>query len=93
MGPKIQGEIKNIAGHKMKNVALVAKFTTASGKFVSSTNMVAKFNPLMSGQVSPFSGFGDHNPRIHFVQIQPVTGLDGNKSLSFVGKQKTTCPE
>jgi len=65
--PEWQGEVKNTGSVPLggpQPVRIIATFRNASGAFVSVSEAFLDYNPLLPGQVSPFSNYGNANPTI-----------------------------
>ena len=61
---QVAGEVKNITGNRLENVAAVATFYDASGNFVKADQALISYDPLLPNQVSPFLVMTPDNPAI-----------------------------
>lgn len=59
---KVEGQLKNISGQSLKNVTAVVEWYTEDGQFVKSDTALIEYNPILSGQTSPFTVMGTDNP-------------------------------
>lgn len=50
----VEGQVKNISSSKLSNVEVVVEWRTATGEFVKSDEALIEYNPILSGQTSPF---------------------------------------
>jgi hypothetical protein len=87
-GPNVQGELRNDTNNMLDRVGVTGSFRDKSGQFVNKGNSRTDFNPLMSGQTSPFDFFGDKNPLI--TQVTIVVSVN-DRIISSSGVQKADC--
>ena len=59
-----EGEVTNNTSAPLKNVMAVVTFYTVDGTFVKSDEALISYNPILSGQTSPFKAGGSGNPAI-----------------------------
>lgn len=59
-----EGTVENVSGRKLANVEVVVIFMDASGDLVTSADAHIKYDPILPGQVSPFTVFASENPAI-----------------------------
>lgn len=59
---KAEGQVRNISGKSLENVTAVVTFYDKDGKFITSADSLIDYNPILSGQVSPFSVLARYNP-------------------------------
>lgn len=64
-----EGEVQNISNESLKNVEAVAKFYTTDDKFITSSDSLIEFNPILPGQKSPFKTSVSHNPEMERARI------------------------
>ncbi len=86
---EVEGEVRNISSRPINNLMLSAVFNGPDGQFVSTSDLLVKFDPVMPGQVSPFDGFGNYNPVVHTVTVTPA--LQDGPSLPFTGNGEARC--
>lgn len=67
---EVEGQVKNISGASLENVAVVASFYEKDGGFITSDSALIEYNPILSGQVSPFKVMERWNPAMEKVQIE-----------------------
>ncbi len=60
----VVGEVKNVSGRRLENVLAVGEFRTSSGELVKTEDALLDYNPILSGQTSPFKAGGTDNPEI-----------------------------
>ncbi len=58
----IDGEVKNISGKPLENVAVLGSIYTEDGTFVKSSEALLEYNPILPDQTSPFSTLTTDNP-------------------------------
>ena len=58
------GRVTNMTDLPMENVQVVIQFFTSDGAFVKSGDALVEFNPILSGQTSPFTVIVSGNPEI-----------------------------
>jgi hypothetical protein len=58
----LEGQVKNISSQPLKNVTAVASFYDASSGFITSSDALIDFNPVLPGQTSPFKVMATQNP-------------------------------
>ena len=58
----VQGEVENISGAALKNVAAVATWYDKDGGFITSDTTLIDYNPILPGQRSPYKVMSRHNP-------------------------------
>lgn len=58
----IKGQVKNISGASMKDVQAVGSIYTNDGTFVTSSDALIEYNPILPGQTSPFTTMSTDNP-------------------------------
>lgn len=60
----ITGTVKNIGNKSLKDVVAVGLCYTEEGEFVKSGDALIDYNPILSGQTSPFHVIFSDNPEI-----------------------------
>lgn len=60
----MSGEVKNISGSRLENVLAVVSYYTEDDTFVKSADALIDYNPILSGQTSPFEVITTDNPAI-----------------------------
>ena len=58
----VQGEVENISGTSLKNVAAVATWYDKDGGFIVSDTTLIEYNPILPGQRSPYHVLSRRNP-------------------------------
>jgi len=57
-----KGQVKNISGRRLENVEAVVTFNDKRGGFITSSDALIDYNPILPGQTSPFSVIETYNP-------------------------------
>lgn len=65
----VEGQVKNISGHKLQNILAVISFYSADNKFVTSASGAVEYNPILSDQTTPFTVYAKWNPTINKFKI------------------------
>ncbi len=60
----VSGEVANISNEKLANVEVVVNFYGSDGIFIKSDSALIQYNPILSGQTSPFKAITTDNPAI-----------------------------
>ena len=58
----ITGQVKNISGQSLKDVAAIGTAYAKDGTFVNSDSALIEYNPILPGQTSPFEVLMTDNP-------------------------------
>jgi hypothetical protein len=66
----IKGQVKNISGASMKDVQVVGSIYTSDGTFVTSSDALIEYNPILPGQTSPFTTMSTDNPEATKCQVE-----------------------
>ena len=61
---EISGQVKNISGESLKDVTAVGTAYAKDGQFVNSDSVLIEYNPILSGQTSPFKVMMTNNPEM-----------------------------
>jgi hypothetical protein len=67
---EVRGQVKNISGSSLKSVAAVATFYDKDEGFITSDDALIDYNPIMPGQVSPFSVLEHYNPAMRSATVE-----------------------
>jgi hypothetical protein len=73
----IEGEVKNISGAPLKNVAVVGVWLDKDGHFITSEAAFLKFDPFLPGQTSRFKMISAANPAMHKFRLEFRSLLGG----------------
>lgn len=65
-----EGLVKNISGTKLENVEAEVSFKTSDGTFITSSDALIQYNPIMPDQSSPFKVMATFNPAMKSASIQ-----------------------
>ena len=60
-----EGQVKNISTAPLENVDAVVTFYDSAGGFITSSDALIDFNPILPGQTSPFKVMKTENPAMH----------------------------
>jgi len=58
----VEGQVKNITNRPIARVTAVTTWYTAAGEFVTAAEALIEYDPLLSGQTSPFTTIARTNP-------------------------------
>ena len=67
---KVEGLVKNISDASLKSVEAVVTFYAVGDRFVTSESALIEYNPVLSGQASPFDIIVNNNPAIFRGEIE-----------------------
>ncbi|MGB7592555.1 MAG: FxLYD domain-containing protein [Terriglobia bacterium] len=88
----LEGQVTNISAVPLKNVTAVASFYDAKGGFVTSSEALIEYNPILPGQTSPFSVGTTENPAMKKAAVDFKDLLGGTipfrKAAREGGKKK-----
>lgn len=73
-----EGQVKNISNQSIQNAQAVVTFYTSGGEFITSSDALIEYNPILPGQTSPFKVMARHNPAMNKAGIDFKT-LFGQK--------------
>lgn len=59
-----EGTVKNISSESLENVVAVVSFFDKKGTFITSSEALIKYNPILPGQISPFKVMKTQNPQM-----------------------------
>ena len=65
----VEGQVKNMTRAPLSNVMAVATFKTADGTFITSSDALIDYNPIMPGQTSAFKVITTANPLMRNASI------------------------
>ena len=82
----VEGVVKNVSGSRLKNVMAVVTFYTKNKKFITSSDSLLEYNPVMPGQTSPFKVMVKKNPQMHTAYVDFKTMFGGR--VDFIKKKK-----
>ena len=52
---RVEGQVQNISGRPLENVAVVVTWFTPEDEFLTSSECLIGFNPILAGQTAPYS--------------------------------------
>jgi hypothetical protein len=66
---RCQGFVKNVSGVSLENVEVVIEWVDSSGIPQSSDDALIDYNPVLSGQESPWNTIGTYNPALRRFRV------------------------
>jgi hypothetical protein len=66
----LEGQVRNISAHSLRNVEAVATFHTKDGEFITSADALIDYNPILPGQASPFKVYATENPAMNKANVE-----------------------
>ena len=88
----LEGQVTNVSSQPLKNVTAVASFYDAKGGFITSSEALIEYNPILPGQTSPFSVGTTENPAMEKAAVDFKDLLGGTipfrKASREGGKKK-----
>jgi len=65
-----KGQVKNITGKSLANVTAVVTFDDKSEGFITSSDALIDYNPILPGQTSPFTVIETYNPAMRKAGVE-----------------------
>ena len=65
----VEGEVTNRSNQRLKNVEVVVSYYTEDDKFITSSNAIVEYNPILPGQTTPFKAYATYNPRMKSARL------------------------
>lgn len=85
---KVEGEVKNVSGASIDSLRVTATARTEDGKFVTAGDGPVDYEPLLSGQTSPFKAYVRFNPAIRSINL----GFETDRTtMDFSGTHSMKC--
>lgn len=66
----LEGQVTNISSQSLRNVAAVASFYDSDGDFITSSDALIGYNPILPGQTSPFKVMASENPAMQRAGVE-----------------------
>lgn len=66
----LEGQVKNISSQSLQNVTAVASFYDANGGFITTSDALIDYNPILPGQTSPFKVMKTENPAMNKANVE-----------------------
>jgi hypothetical protein len=66
----LDGLVRNTSSEPLKNVMAVVSFYDAHENFITSSHALIEYNPILSGQASPFKVIATEYPASHSARIE-----------------------
>jgi hypothetical protein len=66
----LEGQVKNISSQSLQNVTAVASFYDANGGFITTSDALIDYNPILPGQTSPFKVMKTENPAMKKANVE-----------------------
>ena len=86
----LEGQVRNISSQALEHVAAVASYYDANGDFITSSDTLIKFNPILPGQTSPFSVMTTENPAMKKARVEFKELMGGTISFRNAESKKGT---
>lgn len=64
------GQVRNLTNQPLENVQATVSFFTSDGTFITSSDALIEYNPLMPGQTSPWRVLEQHNPQMQRARVE-----------------------
>ena len=81
----VEGTVKNISNRSLKNVVVVGQYKTKDKTFITSSNALIDYNPILPGQSSPFKTLTSANPAFGYCVVDFKTFGGGTLRFSIKG--------
>jgi hypothetical protein len=81
-----EGEVMNMSSEPLRNVEAVTSYYDKSGSFVTSSDALISYNPVLPGQTSPFKTMTTDNPAIARCEVTFKDLLGGRIETGDPGK-------
>lgn len=65
-----EGQVKNLTGESLKNIQAVVTFKDKNGGFITSSDALIEYNPILPNQASPFKVYATWNPAMQVASIE-----------------------
>ena len=65
-----EGQVKNISSSPLENVDAVVTFYDSAGGFITSSDALIDFNPILPSQTSPFKVMKTENPAMRKAGVE-----------------------
>jgi hypothetical protein len=66
----LEGQVTNISSQALRNVAAVASYYDTNGGFITSSDTLTDYNPILPGQTSPFKVMTRENPMMRKARVE-----------------------
>ena len=66
----LEGQVKNISSQSLQSVTAVATFYDANGGFITTSDALIDYNPILPGQTSPFKVMKTENPAMKKANVE-----------------------
>ena len=86
----LEGQVRNISSEPLKNVAAVASFYDSNGGFITSSDTLIDYNPILPGQTSPFKVMATENPAMKKARVEFKELLGGTIPFRQAESKKGT---
>lgn len=83
----LEGQVKNISSLSLQNVTAVASFYDANGGFITTSDALIDYNPILSGQTSPFKVMKTENPAMKKANVEFKYLMGGSIPFQRVEKK------
>jgi hypothetical protein len=86
----LEGQVRNISSEPLKNVAAVASFYDLDGGFITSSDTLIDYNPVLPGQTSPFKVMATQNPTMKKARVEFKELLGGTIPFRNAESKRST---
>ena len=86
----LEGQVTNISLQPLTNVAAVASFYDTNGGFITSSDALIDYNPILPGQTSPFKVMATQNPAMKKARVEFKELLGGTIAFRQAESKKGT---
>jgi len=84
----LEGQVKNVSDLPLKNVEAVGSFYDAKGGFITSSESLISYNPVLPGQTSPFKVMATENPVMKKAGVEFKKLIGGTIAFRIANKGK-----
>lgn len=84
----LEGQVKNVSDHALKNVEAVGTFYDSGGNFITSSDALIAYNPILPGQTSPFKVMETENPAMKKAGVEFKALMGGTIPFKQAVKKK-----
>ena len=84
-----EGTVKNLSSESIKNVTAVVQYYDKNNGFITSSDALIDYNPILPGQISPFKTMATWNPEMRKAGIEFKSLMGGTLThIEKSGKKK-----
>jgi hypothetical protein len=79
-----EGQVKNISSQPLEGVTAAVSFFDDTGAFITSSDALIDYNPILPGQTSPFKVMKTENPAMRKANVEFKYLMGG--TIAFTGR-------